>query len=133
MARGLPLVGVPTLDVVAAAQGRDRRPLCAVLQAGRKRICVATYRWQGGEWGVHKEPRLTIWSDLVEEITSPTLFCGEVDPAGSDALAALGELAILLPPAARLRRAAFLAEVAWQRLNRGATDDPAMLTPLYLQ
>jgi tRNA threonylcarbamoyladenosine biosynthesis protein TsaB len=133
MARGLPLIGVPTLDVVAAAQGRDRRPLCAVLQAGRKRICVATYRWRGGEWAVHKEPRLTIWSDLVQEITSPTLFCGEVDPAGSDALTALGELAILLPPATRLRRAAFLAEVAWQRLNRGATDDPATLTPLYLQ
>ncbi|MCP4537582.1 MAG: tRNA (adenosine(37)-N6)-threonylcarbamoyltransferase complex dimerization subunit type 1 TsaB [Chloroflexi bacterium] len=133
LARGLPLIGVPTLDVVAAAQGRDRRPLCVVLQAGRKRICAAIYRWRGGEWSVHKEPCLTTWSDLVEEIASPTLFCGEVDPAGSDALAALGELSVLLPPAARLRRAGFLAEVAWQRLNRGATDDPATLTPLYLQ
>lgn len=133
LARGLPLVGVPTLDVVATAQGRDRRPLCAVLQAGRKRICVATYRWRGGEWCVHKEPRLTTWSDLVEGVTSPTLFCGEVDPAGSDVLTALGELAVLLPPATRLRRAGFLAEVAWQRLNRGATDDPATLTPIYLR
>ncbi len=133
LAQGLPLIGVPTLDVVAAAQGRDRRPLCAVLQAGRKRICVATYRWREGEWCVDQEPRLTVWSDLVDEITSPTLFCGEVDPAGSDALAALGELAVILSPAARLRRAAFLAEVAWQRLNRGTVDDPATLTPLYLQ
>ncbi|MEE8390270.1 MAG: tRNA (adenosine(37)-N6)-threonylcarbamoyltransferase complex dimerization subunit type 1 TsaB [Anaerolineae bacterium] len=133
LARGLPLVGVPTLDVVAAAQGRDRRPLCAVLQAGRKRICVATYRWRHGEWHVHQEPRLRTWSDLLKEITSPTLFCGEIDPVGSDALATLGELAVLLPAAARLRRASFLAELAWQRLNRGATDDPATLTPLYLQ
>jgi tRNA threonylcarbamoyladenosine biosynthesis protein TsaB len=133
LAQGLPLVGVPTLDVVAAAQGRDRRPLCAVLQAGRKRICVATYRWRNGEWGIEQEPYLTTWSDLVEKVTSPTLFCGEVDPAGSNALDALGELAVLLPPAARLRRAGFLAELAWQRLNRGATDDPATLTPLYLQ
>jgi tRNA threonylcarbamoyladenosine biosynthesis protein TsaB len=133
LARGLPLVGVPTLDVVAAAQGRDRRPLCAVLQAGRKRICVATYRWRHGEWCTHEEPRLTTWSALVEEITSPTLFCGEIGPAGSDTLAALGELAVLLPAAARLRRASFLAEVAWQRLNQGMTDDPATLIPLYLQ
>ena len=132
LARGLPLVGVPTLDVVAAAQGRDRRPLCAVLQAGRKRICVATYHWRRGEWCVHQEPRIGTWTALVEEITSPTLFCGEIDPAGSDALATLGELAVLLPAAARLRRASFLAEVAWRRLNQGSTDDPATLIPLYL-
>jgi len=133
LARGLPLIGVPTLDVVAAAQGRDRRPLCAALQAGRRRICVATYRWRSGEWRVRQEPRLTTWSALVEETTSPTLFCGEIDPAGAEALASLGELAVLLPAATRLRRAGFLAEVAWRRLNRGETDDPATLTPVYLQ
>lgn len=133
MARRLPLVGVPTLDVVAAAQGRDRRPLCAVLQAGRGRICVAMYRWRGGEWRVREEPYLTTWSTLTEETVSPTLFCGEIDPEGANILATLGELAVLLPPAARLRRAGFLAEVAWQRLNRGQIDDPATLTPMYLQ
>lgn len=133
LARGLPLVGVPTLDVIAAAQGRDRRPLRAVLQAGRRRICVATYRWRSGEWCVRQEPLLTTWPALAKETTSPTLFCGEIDPAGAEALAVLGELAVLLPAAARLRRAGFLAEVAWRRLNRGETDDPATLTPIYLQ
>ena len=132
LAQGLPLVGVPTLDVVAAAQGRDNRPLCAVLQAGRRRICVATYRWQNGEWCAHEEPHLTTWLALVEETVSPTLFCGEIDPAGTDALVTLGELAVLLPAATRLRRAGFLAEVAWQRLNRGETDDPVTLVPIYL-
>ena len=133
LARGLPLVGVPTLDVVAAAQGRDRRPLCAVLQAGRGRLCVAAYRWRDGEWCAHKAPRLTTWPALAEETASPTLFCGEIDLVGADTLAALGELAVLLPGAARLRRAGFLAEMAWRRLNRGETDDPATLTPIYLQ
>lgn len=133
LAQGLPLVSVPTLDVVAASQGRDRRPLCVVLQAGRKRICVATYRWRRGEWRTNEEPRLETWSSLAEKIASPTLFCGEIDPDGSDILVTLDELAVLLPPAARLRRAGFLAEIAWRRLNQGATDDPATLTPLYLQ
>ena len=133
LARGLPLVGVPTLDVLAAAQGRDRRPMCAVLQAGRRRICVATYRWRDGEWRARQEPRLTTWSALVELTVSPTLFCGEIGPAGADALDTLGELAVLLPAATRLRRAGFLAQVAWRRLNRGETDDPATLAPIYLQ
>jgi len=133
LARGLPVVGVPTLDVVAAAQGRDRRPLCAVLQAGRGRICVAAYRWRAGEWRAREAPRLTTWSTLAEQTAVPTLFCGEIDPAGADALAVLGELAVLLPAAARLRRAGFLAEIAWRRLKRGETDDPATLAPIYLQ
>ena len=133
LSRGLPLIGVPTLDVVAAAQGRDRRPLCAVLQAGRRRICVATYRRRSGEWRVREEPSLTTWQSLAQRTTVPTLFCGEVDAEGADALASLGDLAVLLPGAARLRRAGFLAEVAWRRLNRGETDDPATLAPIYLQ
>lgn len=133
LAQGLPLVGVPTLDVVAAAQGRDPRPLYAILQAGRGRICVATYRWQDDRWSLREPPRLATWSGLAEEITRPALFCGEIDPAGAKTLDALGDRAVILPAAARLRRAGFLAELAWQRLRRGETDDPATLTPIYLQ
>jgi tRNA threonylcarbamoyladenosine biosynthesis protein TsaB len=133
LARGLPLVGVPTLDVVAVAQGQSHRSLCAILQAGRGRLCVATYRWQEGEWHSHEKPRLTTWPALLEEIDSPTLFCGEIDPAGAEALAPLGELAVLSPGATRLRRAGFLAQLAWGRLNRGEANDPATLVPIYLQ
>lgn len=133
LARGLPLVGVPTLDVLAAAQGQDRRSLCAVLQAGRGRICAAIYRWREGEWRAQGEPSLTTWAALVQATTSPTLFCGEIDVTGAQTLAALGELALLAPAATRLRRAGFLAEIAWRRLNRDEADDPATLTPIYLQ
>jgi len=133
MARDLPLVGIPTLDVVAAAQGRDQRQLCTVLQAGRKRICVAFYHWRRGEWRIEKDCHLTTWSALAETLVSPTLFCGEIDQAGAETLTSLGERAILLPAATRLRRAGFLAELAWRRLNQGEADDPATLTPIYLQ
>ncbi len=133
LAHSLPLIGVPTLDVVAAAQGRDRRPLCAVLQAGRGRICAATYHWQDGEWLAPDAPHLTTWPALAEATTSPTLFCGEIDQQAAKALKAFGELAVLLPAATRLRRAGFLAELAWRRLNRGESDDPTTLVPIYLQ
>jgi tRNA threonylcarbamoyladenosine biosynthesis protein TsaB len=124
---------VSTLDIIAAAQGRSRHTLYAVLQAGRGRISVAAYRWRSGEWRSREEPRLTTWEELAKGITSPTLFCGEIDPAGADALATLGDVATVLPGAARLRRAGFLAELAWRRLNQGESDDPATLAPLYLQ
>jgi tRNA threonylcarbamoyladenosine biosynthesis protein TsaB len=133
VAQHLPLVGVPTLDVVAAAQGRDRRQLATVVQAGRGRIGMAIYRWQFGGWQAQEEPRLTTWANLEQEITEPTLFCGEVDQAGAAVIARLGDRGVLLPPAWRLRRAGFLAELAWRRLNQGDVDDPASLTPIYLK
>ncbi|MGD2165707.1 MAG: tRNA (adenosine(37)-N6)-threonylcarbamoyltransferase complex dimerization subunit type 1 TsaB [Anaerolineae bacterium] len=129
----LPLIAVPTLDVVASAQGRDRRRLGALLQAGRGRVCIAFYRWQGGRWRVQDGPRLTTWPHLTEEIEEPTLFCGEIDRRGADAISRLGDRAVLLPAAWRLRRAGFLAELGWQRLNQGDVDDPSTLTPLYLK
>jgi tRNA threonylcarbamoyladenosine biosynthesis protein TsaB len=133
VAQNVPLIGIPTLDVVASAQGRDRRRLAAVLQAGRKRISIAFYRWQFGEWQAQEEPRLTTWADLEQEIAEPTLFCGEIDQRGAEVIARLGDRAVLLPPAWRLRRAGFLAELGWRRLNQGDVDDVASLTPIYLK
>lgn len=131
LACGLPLVGVPTLDVLAAAQGRDRRPLVAVLLAGRGRICAATYRWRQG-WQRREGPHLTTWKDLAAGVERPTLFCGELDERGAKALKRLKELAEVLAPALCLRRASFLAELAWDRIRHGEMDDPATLVPIYL-
>src|SRR5512138_413926 len=38
LSRKLPLIGIPTLDILAAAQPAVKLPLLAVLQAGRGRI-----------------------------------------------------------------------------------------------
>jgi tRNA threonylcarbamoyladenosine biosynthesis protein TsaB len=132
MAQRLPIIGVPTLDVVAAAQGRAEERMCAVLQAGRDRICVATYRWSGNSWAAEESPRLTTWLELARDVEERTIFCGEIDPRGAGVLSRLRSKAILASPAARLRRAGFLAELAWDRLRRGETDDLATLSPAYL-
>lgn len=133
LALGIPVIGIPTLDVVAYAQGPDERRLAAVLEAGRGRISVVFYRWVSGRWRPLDDARLTSWADMEKRITEPTLFCGEVDRCGAEALARLGDSAVLLSPARRLRRAGFLAELGWQRLRRGEVDDPAALTPVYLR
>ncbi len=41
----LPLVGVPTLDIVAAGIGRLEEPLVVVAEAGRNRLWAGRYRW----------------------------------------------------------------------------------------
>jgi tRNA threonylcarbamoyladenosine biosynthesis protein TsaB len=133
MSRGLPFVGIPTLDIVATAQRPDDRRLIAVLQAGRGRICCGSYGWSDVAWTAEDEPQLTTWPQLTEGIEEPALICGEIDPNGASELRKAGKLATIVPAAERLRRAGYLAELAWSRIRRRDTDDPATLTPAYLK
>ena len=45
----------------------------------------------------------------------------------------LGLEVIIASPAASVRRAAYLAELGWERLARGDTDNAPLLSPIYLQ
>ena len=138
LARDLPLVGVPTLDIVAhscasLSLAQNPLPLCALLEAGRGRFCVANYYWAEG--GFHQEGNYRIVGEdkVGVGIEEPTLFCGELDAGVEQALRArLRDRAVVAPPAARLRRPGYLAQLGWERLARGEQDDPAALSPIYL-
>ncbi len=132
LAHNTPLIGVPTLDIVAASIGPEDIPLVAVLHAGRERICAGTYNWRDGEWRAESDPAITTWEEVVNELEMPTLFAGEIDPAGAKILRRRRSKVYLLSPAAGLRRAGFLAELGWERFKRKRLDNPATLAPIYL-
>jgi len=132
LANNTPLVGVPTLDIVVASIGPEDIPLCAVLQAGRRRICAGRYRWHNKEWRASGEVKNTTWDELVARLDTPTLFAGEINPAGAKLLRRHRSKAFFISPAASLRRAGFLAQLGWKRFKRGRTDNPAALAPIYL-
>jgi tRNA threonylcarbamoyladenosine biosynthesis protein TsaB len=128
----LPLIGVPTLDISAIAQPRVLGRLCAVAQAGRGRVNAGFYR-QGPEgWEAEGDPVIVNWDDLLPLLEGPTQLCGEIDRAGYERLQTLGDRVMIASPAASLRRAGFLAELARRRLALGAVDEAATLAPLYL-
>jgi len=79
LARGLPLVGIPTLDVVAHPHMAQRRPIWAILQAGRGRICANYYAYHRGRWQHQEDYQLTTLEALCNQVTEPALFCGEID------------------------------------------------------
>ncbi|MEA3345255.1 MAG: tRNA (adenosine(37)-N6)-threonylcarbamoyltransferase complex dimerization subunit type 1 TsaB [Chloroflexota bacterium] len=137
LARDLPLVGVPTLDIVAYAcapllPAQSPLPLRALLEAGRGRFCVADYRWTGGRFQREGDYRILERDEVGVEVREPTLFCGELDSEVEQALRArLGDRAVVAPSAARLRRPGYLAQLGWERLVQGERDDPASLSPIY--
>src|SRR5574339_1116189 len=49
-ARGLPLIGIPTLDILAVAQPSSRLPLVVAIQAGRSRLAAGWYKRSKNGW-----------------------------------------------------------------------------------
>ncbi|MFH1003763.1 MAG: tRNA (adenosine(37)-N6)-threonylcarbamoyltransferase complex dimerization subunit type 1 TsaB [Chloroflexota bacterium] len=132
--RGIPIVGLSTLEVAAYPHALTGRPVRPIFNAGRGEIATATYQQQGDRWQTLEPEHLTVIDRLCAEIATPTVFCGEPGPAIIDELnQRLGGRAVIPPPAARLRRAAFLAELGYRRLQTGPPDDPTTLQPLYLR
>lgn len=132
-ASGKPLLGIPTLDILGYAYTPADLPACAIIQAGRKRLCVATYQRTSDGLERIDDYRIISQAELIAGIDRPTLFCGEMEPELRDRLQSrLGDKAILSSPAASVRRPGYLAELGWQRLQRGERDNLATLSPMYL-
>ena len=131
---GIPIVGISTLEVEAYQHAETGLPICAIHNAGRSEIAAATYQKKQGKWLQLTGEHITTIEALCSETTTKTLFCGElVSAVISQLRRELKQKVIIPPPAARLRRASFLAELGLQRLKVGDYDDPATLQPLYLR
>jgi tRNA threonylcarbamoyladenosine biosynthesis protein TsaB len=139
LALDLPLVGVPTLDVVAyscapLSASQTPLPMRAFLEAGRGRFHVADYVWTDGELRQSGDCRLLASDRAALGIEEPTLFCGILSAQVEQALrSSLGDGVLIVPSPARLRRPGYLADLGWQRLAQGRRDEPAALSPIYVR
>lgn len=135
LANGLALLGIPSLDVVAYPHQSQPAPVIAVLQAGRGRVYWAPYAHGPGGWAAQEPARLSTVPELANTVVRPVIFAGELSAADRETLSSWAgrARANFLPPALSLRRAGYLAELGWRRFEVGEADDPAALSPIYLQ
>ncbi len=128
----IPIIGIPSLDIVAAAQPISDLPMAAVLVAGRKRLAVGWYQVVDRTWqSTGTLQNLTI-DEFSESIREPTLICGELGDEARQRLGRKYKNVILASPASSSRRPGILAELAWQRWGAADTDNPMTLSPIYL-
>lgn len=137
---GLPLIGVSTLDILAAGQPSVPGTLIAVATAGRSRIIAGAYQQRAKRWKPRHAAETTTWPALLASLDGPTLISGEVDADGrakiEEARAAGAPVTLAVPPL-RPRRASWLAEEAWSRLREdterllGEVYDPVAVAPVY--
>jgi tRNA threonylcarbamoyladenosine biosynthesis protein TsaB len=132
LANRLPLIGIPTLDVVASAQPVQDIALVAVLHAGRRRLAAGWYHAISGAWHSTGEVTVMTPAELAGRIRKPTIICGELGEESRRLLRRKYKNARIASPAQTLRRPSYLAELAWKRLESGQVDDPNTLSPIYV-
>jgi tRNA threonylcarbamoyladenosine biosynthesis protein TsaB len=142
LALHIPLIGIPTLDILAAAQPVFKQSLAVVLRAGRGRLAVGWYQPGAESWQAVQPIEVLTPEQLAERIQSPTQVCGELVEEERLLLSRDNQFVFLGSPAGSLRRAGYLAELAWKRWQTSLAepsqdnpilgDDPTTLAPIYL-
>lgn len=132
LAGHLPLIGVPSLDVLSAALPVQEIPLAAVLQAGRGRLAVGWYHATLQGWLSDGPAVVRTADELADSISTPSLVCGEMDEEERQRLKRKYRNITIASPASCVRRPGVLAELAWQRWQAGQLDNVASLAPIYL-
>lgn len=132
LAGHLPLVGIPTLDALAASQPIHKAPMVAVLQAGRGKLAVGWYQAQENHWVATQKIEVLTPRELLQRVRTTTYICGELSQGDRRTLSRKHKKVKLASPAQSLRRPGFLAELGWKRWRAGDVDDPATLSPIYI-
>lgn len=128
------LVGISTLDIVAASTPESQGQLIVIAEAGRSRICAGVYKWRRGKgWQSDSDQDIYSWEDLLASVDEPATFVGEISPAAMKLIKSSENDFQALPAIQGIRRAGYLAELGWLRLRRGWVDDPDELIPVYLR
>lgn len=128
---GIPVIGIPTLDITANQQPLDEIPLCAFLQAGRGKLAASFYEVKRGRWVSDGEIEIYTAETLSDAITVPTVLTGEFD-ADMRTVFRKNKNIKMSGPAASLRRAGYLAEAAWRIYEKGEYPEVSSLSPIYL-
>jgi len=128
-----PLIGVPSLDVLAANLPFAPGGICPILDAKQHNLYAARYRLEGARPVRQTEYLLGPTDDVLAQVAvEPAVFLG-------DGCALYHERILKRCPRSQfaaeelwLPRAATLARLGAERFRHGQRDDPARLVPMYL-
>jgi len=131
----VPVVGVPTLNVLAHNLCYASTVVCPVLDARKKEVYSALFRGNGeGDLEKVSEDWVLSPEDLCSRITEKTIFLGTgVEVYGEVLRERLGSLALFAPPELSLPRAVNVARLSLSSFKNGRTLDVSSFTPIYLR
>ena len=153
-----PLVGISTLEIIAAQQQHWQGPVCSVMEAGRSELYAACYAFDKTSnndgtindrmrqlsdffllspqhLATNLQEHASTWFGIPGERELPLfLFCGEISLASRQMLfTQMQEKCVFVNSVQAARQASVLAMLALQRIHDGKIDSPLLLEPLYIR
>ncbi|MGI8690220.1 MAG: tRNA (adenosine(37)-N6)-threonylcarbamoyltransferase complex dimerization subunit type 1 TsaB [Thermomicrobiales bacterium] len=130
----IPIVGCPTLAVTAEPFRDARRPVCAMIAAGRGRFAYAIYEEREGRMQEMRPVTHGTGAAIGAALAAypDAIVCGDLDGAAAEVICAAMPGVTIPSASIRIRRPGALAAMAWRRILMGEADDLVALEPLYL-
>jgi tRNA threonylcarbamoyladenosine biosynthesis protein TsaB len=128
-ARGIPIVGIPTMDALAALAYPSPYPVWCIIQLGRGRVAAARYRVDAlppqrlDPYGIYVRGRFPVPVGATDKIL------GDWDAVAEPVTK--GHVAVAVPWWG-IRHCASLAYLGGLRLQTQGPDDPLTLEPIYV-
>ena len=134
-ATGKPVAGVPTLDILACQIAPTPYLVCPILDARKKEVYTAFYRYGGGGSLRRQTDYQAISPEgLVRQIKEQTIFVGDgVRTYGDFLLNRLGSFAIFPLSPLRVPHGSMVAKLGMNLLRKGECLSLSAFFPLYVR
>ena len=127
-----PMIGVSSLDVLAASLPYASRLIVPLLDARQKNAYAALYRNHEGRLTKQTDYLLRPAEEIIARIKEPAVFVGDGCGLYREVIEKRCPDPQFASPEWWLPRVTTLARLGAERLQAGTLDDPATLVPLYL-
>ncbi len=129
-----PVVGIPTLDALAAQYLFTPTLVCPLLDARKREVYAAFYRNTGAQVERISEYAVLAPQHLFHDVSEAVIVLGEgTIPYRNQLETLLGSQANFADMAHSTPRSSLIAQLGHDRIIRGEYDDTLTLTPLYVR
>jgi tRNA threonylcarbamoyladenosine biosynthesis protein TsaB len=132
---GKPVAGIPTLDVLASQIVPTSYLICPILDARKKEVYTAFYRYgEGGSLRRQSDYQAISPEYLVRQIKEQTIFLGDgVKTYGDFLLNCLPSFAILPSAPLHVSHGSMVAKLGMELLRKGEHLNLSAFSPLYVR
>jgi tRNA threonylcarbamoyladenosine biosynthesis protein TsaB len=129
------VVGVSTLDVLASQTSPTSHLICPILDARKKEVYTALYRYEEGSSLKRQSDYQAIRpEDLVKKIKEQTIFLGDgLKTYGEFLLNSLPSLAIFPPATLYVSHGSMVAKLGFEILKKGGHLNLSTFAPFYIR
>lgn len=137
LALHIPIIGIPTLDVIARGISFTEHLICPIMDARRNQVYTSTYRWEKEAFKrirAYECIEIDFLLEAFEEQKEKIIFLGDgIEGFKQKIQDRLGERALFAPSFIKLQHASVLAHQACEAFEKGEITNPDLFVPMYLR